>query len=329
MNRTQQILVGVLVVQIVLAVALFWPRSAPTSAGGAPLLGLKAEDITSLTLRDSQGDNVKLAKSGAQWVLPAAGDYPADATKIVQAIAELVEMKADRLVVETPAAHKRLQVADDSFARRIDVETSSGTKTVYLGTSGGVGSTYVRLEGQNQVYLVSGLDDWQLAADAQSWTNPVYFTVPQSDVVGMTLSNANGRFAFAKGSDGKWGLEGMTPGETVNPESVQGLLSTASYVTLAQPLGKTEDPAFGLSQPSAIVTLVTKAESGEKTYTLTVGSRDSNDKTYVIKSSESPYFVRVTETAVKDLVEKKREGFLALLPTAAPTTGAATPAPAP
>jgi hypothetical protein len=37
----------------------------------------------------------------------------------------------------------------------------------------------------------------------------------------------------------------------------------------------------------------------------------------------------VTETAVKDLVEKKREGFLTLPPTVAPSEVAATPAAAP
>jgi hypothetical protein len=153
--------------------------------------------------------------------------------------------------------------------------------------------------------------------------------VPQSDVVAMTLRNAEGQFAFAKGPDGKWSLQGLTQGEAADTESAQRLLSSASYVTLARPLGKTEDPAFGLGRPGAVVTLVANAEGGQKTYTLTIGSQDPNDKTYVIKSSESPYFVRVMETGVKDLVEKKREGFLAAPPTAEPGAAPVAPAPTP
>jgi hypothetical protein len=329
MNRTQPILIGLLVAQLALAAALFWPRPAPAGAGGAPLLGVKAEEITSLTVRDNQEHSVKLAKSGAQWALPDAGDYPVDAAKIVPVLTALVEMKASRLVAQTPAAQKRLQVADDAFVRRIDVETPSGAKTVYVGTSGGVDSSHVRLGGQNQVYLASGVAEWQLGAEPASWTDPAYFTVPPGDVVTMTLGNANGQWSFSKGPDGQWNLQGLASGETLNQGSVQGLLDAASYVPLARPLGKTEDPAFGLGRPGAVVTLVAKADGGEKTYTLAVGAQDPNDQTYVVKSSESPYYVRTAGAGLKELVEKKREGFLTAPGTPAPASGPAAPTPAP
>jgi hypothetical protein len=336
MNQTQhrsfpsttQILGALLVAQIALSVVLLWPRPAAAGASGAPLLGIKADDVTSLAVTDNQGNHLKLAKSGAQWVLPEAGDYPADATKITPVLNSLVDMKASRLVAQTPASYARLQVADNAYARRVDVETPAGTRTVYVGTSGGGGSTHARLAGQNQVYLVSGLADWQLGADAASWTNPAYLTVPQTDVVAITLSNASGQLSFAKGADGAWTLQGLAAGETTDGQSVQGLLTAASYVTLVQPLGKTEDPSYGLGQPAAVVTLNTKSDSGEKTYTLTVGAYDPNDQTYIVKSSESPYFVRSRDAGLKDLVEKKRDGFLAAPATPAPA-GPAIPTPAP
>jgi hypothetical protein len=323
MNRTQKILALVLIAQVALAVVLFWPRQTPAGAGGVLLEGVKADEITSLALADGQGNGVKLAKSGAQWVLPDAGDYPADAAKIAPLLTKLVEMKANRLVAQTSGAQGRLQVADDAFSRRVEVGTPAGTKTVYVGTRGGGGSSHVRIGGQDQVYLVSGVTESDLGADAASWTNPAYFVVPQADVIAMTLSNANGEWSFAKGADGRWALQGLAPGETLNAQSVDTLLSTSSYVSLTRPLGKTEDAAYGLSRPRAILELVTVADSGEKTYTLTVGAQDPDDKTYAVKSSESPYFVRVAEYGLKDLVEKTREGFLTLPATAVPA-----PAPA-
>jgi hypothetical protein len=324
-----QILAIILVAQLVLVAILYWPRPAPAGAGEALLLGVKSDEVTSLTVTDNQGNRVKLAKTGAQWVLPEAGDYPADATKITPVLDQLVEMKANRLVAETPASQARLQVADDAFARRIDIETPAGMKTVYVGTSGGAGSSHVRLGGQNQVYLVSGVSDWQIGADPLSWTNSAYFTVPQSDVVAMTLTNPNGQFAFAKGAGGQWTLQGLGAGETAAQENIQRLLSAASSVTLVRPLGKTEDPAFGLGQPSAVVTLVARTDNQDKAYTLTVGSQDPNDQTYVVKSSESPYFVRAAGAVVGDLVSDTRESFLSLPATAVPAAAAATPAAAP
>jgi Domain of unknown function (DUF4340) len=318
MNRTQKILVFVLVAQAALAVALFWPRPAPAGAGGALLPEVKADEITSLAVADAQGNGVKLAKSGAQWVLPDAGDYPADAAKIVPILTKLVEMKANRLVAQTPAAQRRLQVADDAFSRRIEVGTPAGAKTVYVGTSGGGGSSHVRLGGQDQVYLVSGVTESEFGADAASWTNPAYLVVPQADVVEMNLRNANGEWSFVRGADGQWTLQGLASGETLNAQSVNDLLGAASYIRLARPLGKVDDAAYGLSQPNAVVTLITKADSEQKSYTLTIGAQDPSDKTYAVKSSESPYFVRVDEYSLKDLVEKTREGFLTLPPTAVP-----------
>jgi hypothetical protein len=49
-----------------------------------------------------------------------------------------------------------------------------------------------------------------------------------------------------------------------------------------------------------------------------VGTQDAGDLSYVVDSSESPYYVRVSEFTVKDFVEKAREDFLVVPPTPAP-----------
>jgi hypothetical protein len=49
-----------------------------------------------------------------------------------------------------------------------------------------------------------------------------------------------------------------------------------------------------------------------------VGAQDPEDLSYVVISSESPYYVRVSEYTVKDFVENAREGFLVVPPTATP-----------
>jgi len=91
---------------------------------------------------------------------------------------------------------------------------------------------------------------------------------------------------------------------------------------MTKPLGKTEDAAWGLAQPSAMVTMQVKSGDQAKTITLTVGAKDAADNSYVVKSSESEYYVRVAEFSVKELVSRDRAGFLPATPTPAP---AATP----
>jgi hypothetical protein len=319
-TKLQRILVGVLAVQLVLAIIVLLPRPGVAGTAG-PLLGeVKAEDIVSLTIRDDQGKTIKLAKVAAGWVLPEAADYPVDATKVTPVLAKLVGIKTNRLATQTAASHSRLQVADDKFVRKVDITTSGGaSKTLYLGTSAGTNTTHARLAGQNEVYLASGISTWDLYADASSWIDTLYINVPQADVTGLTMANANGQFTFARDAGGNWTMEGLAAGETFNTSSVPTLLNQAAQLRMTRPLSKDNQPAYGLDKPVAVLTLKTKKDNQEKTITLTVGARDAADSSYVVKSSDSAYYVRVSDWVVKDLVEKKRDGFLQLPPTPTPT----------
>jgi hypothetical protein len=66
-----------------------------------------------------------------------------------------------------------------------------------------------------------------------------------------------------------------------------------------------------MQDPSAVLVIQTQsAEGTASTFTLQVGARSEQDGSYVVKSSESPYFVRVAEYTVQDWVEQTREGLL-------------------
>ena len=324
-TKLQRILIGVLAVQLILAVIIFLPRRGAAGTT-APLLGeVKAEEISSLTIHDDQGKTIRLAKAASGWTLPDAGDYPADATKITPVLSKLLALKTGRPATTTAASHARLQVADDKFVRKLDVAASGGaSKTLYFGSSAGAGATHVRLAGQNDVFLSSGLSTWELTADAASWIDTRYVNVTQADVTGFSLANANGQLSFTKDAAGAWKLDGLAAGETVNASAITGLLSQATQLRMMRPLGKDNQPAYGLDKPTAMVTLKTKNDNQEKTITLAVGAKDATDSSYVVKSSDSAYYVRIAEYSVKDLVEKKRGDFLQAPPIAQPPLG--TPA---
>jgi hypothetical protein len=74
-----------------------------------------------------------------------------------------------------------------------------------------------------------------------------------------------------------------------------------------------------------VVTLRTKKDNQEKTYTLTIGAKDAQESAYTVKSSDSPYYVRVAEWAVRELVEKTRESFLKLPTPPLPAPPVPTP----
>ena len=87
---------------------------------------------------------------------------------------------------------------------------------------------------------------------------------------------------------------------------VTSILRRAVVVTMKAPLGREDQPSYGMDAPNAVVTL----ETPEETVTLRVGARDADASSYVVKSSVSPYYVHVAEFNAKALVENGRDAFL-------------------
>ena len=89
MNRLNQVLVGILALQLVVAAIVLWPRSAATGESERLFPDLEAERITGLTITGSDGQSIRLAKAGDEWVLPEAGDYPAEEGKVPPLLEEI------------------------------------------------------------------------------------------------------------------------------------------------------------------------------------------------------------------------------------------------
>ena len=315
-KRHNQVLAGLLVVQVILIAVVFWPR--PAATGGGPLLaGFQAANVTFLTVRDNQGNSVALEKVNGAWVLPDAGDYPTQAGKVDTLLAKLAALSTARLATRTAASHKQLQVGPDSYLRQVEIEMADGTfQRLLVGSAAAYSTAYVRLDGHDAVYLV-GLTTSDLPAVLSGWVDPVYLQVPAADVTAIEVRNASGTLVFTRPLAGTWSLAGLPAGETLDQAKVGTLLQQVTTVRLARPLGTEDRPEYGMAGPLAVVTIRTAGQE----VVLTVGAQDP-DLSYVVRSSESPYYVRVAGSALRDVVEKGVDGYLVPPPTATP---AATP----
>ena len=322
MNKHNRILAAILAVQIVLLAITFWPR-ASAAGGGEPLFGeLSADQVVRLTLQGAEGEPVVLAQNAGRWVLPEADDYPAQGDKIAALLDKLLAIRGDRLVARTGGSHQRLKVAGDDFERLITLELADGTQhQLYLGTSPRYQVLHVRPGDQDAVYLALGLTLYDARAEVTAWVDPVYFSVPRDEIVALTLENANGRFAFKKGEDDAWTMEGLSADETLNPNNVTSLVTRVTSLQMRRPLGREEQAAYGFDAPSAVVTVLTRdAEGGERTHILRVGAQrnEGKDAGYVVKSATSPYYVLAADYTVSNFVERTRQDFLELPPTPTP-----------
>ena len=315
MNRTQRILIALLVFQVILSIVLL--RPGKISGGGEVLLaGVLADNVTSLIVDGRESGRVELHRVDGAWSLPAADDYPANDTRVKDALSKLLAIDTRRLITRTASSQKRLQVSADDYVRRIEIKTSAGnTYVLFLGSSPSYGATHVRLDGKDETYLAGQLSSWDLGTTAASWVDTAFVSVPEDQISSVVITNASGQVTLNHDTAGKWTLADLADGETQNDDAVKTTVTRVAAVMLQAPLGKTIKPEYGLDHPLAVVTVQRKDGDPE---TLTVGAQDATDRSYVLQSSSSPYFVRVAEYSVKPLVENARSAYL---------TAAATPTP--
>jgi hypothetical protein len=323
MKRTQQILSAVLVLQIVLIAVVFWPRRSASSDESRFLLdGVETADVVALTIHDIDGRELEIRRGDdGGWMLPDSGEYPVQEEKVTALLDKLVAINADRLVTRTAGSHKRLQVAADDFMRRIVVDTTDGKRrVVYLGSSPSYGTIHVRAEGENETYLTNEVSSWEVNATVESWIDTAYLSVQSDDLVALTLQNSNGQWSFEKDAEGDWTMVDLPEGEMLDESNVTLLVNQARQISMVRPLGREADASYGLDRPAGTLRL----QTADRTITIEIGAKSAEDNTYVVKSSESPYYVRVSEYSVQGLLEKSGEDFV-LAPTPVPEEVTPTP----
>lgn len=320
-NRTNQILAVLLVIQLVVMGAVFWPRGGAKAAPATPLLeGLDAGKVVRLDIKDSQGTEIALEKKAGAWVLPSADDFPCEESRVQEFLNKVADLKSNRLVTQNSTSHRRLRVADDAFERQITITMEDGVSyALYLGTSPAYQVTHARRADQSQVYLVSGIGIGEASTAVTAWINAKYLSVPQDQIAAVTIQNAQGTFRFFKDEAGNWDMEGLGAGEQLDQNVIRTILNQLEAWWMTEPLGKTEKSEYGFDKPNAVITVEAKDQAGSaKTYTVTIGAR-LEDSSYVMRSSESPYYVRVSEFSAQDFVSKGHQDFLVQpTPTPAP-----------
>ncbi len=329
MTRWQQILSGLLVLQLAATAVVYWPKNNAESVGGPLFPELDPADVVSITLENGEGSQLLLARQDGGWVLPEAGGFPAQADRIEPVLAKIAELQTTRLVAQTAASHGRLKVADDDFEGRVRLELADGrTQTFFVGASPNFRSVHLRRAGVDDTYLVDNLTRQEFSADLANWIDTLYFQVDRDSVAALTLENGNGRFELQKDAEGNWTLAGLEEGELFNEAPLNSILARLSNMRLARPLGTEAKPEYGLDNPQATVTVVTTTEDGaEETFTLLVGAQDPETNNYVVKWSASDYYVQVATFSGDEMVQSTRADF-AQRPTPVPADGV-TPTPGP
>ncbi len=319
-NRLQQILIGLLIVQLALGAALLWPRQA--TAESAPLLGdVTLESITDLTVADSDGKSLSFHKTDAGWVMPDFAGYPAKEAEITKTLEGLLETTTARLVTKTATSHRPLKVAEDAFERKLTIKTADGSAyEVLVGTLASTAANHVRLLPGNEVYLSSDLAYYRIYTTLSSWADTAYVSAASTDVTSLSLENANGIFKFERFDEVTWKMDGVPSGREFNQNNLTALVSRLASLRLEEPVTLLKDAKteYGLDDPQCVVSAITSGDN-PRTIKITIGAMTDDEKFYYASSSESDYIVKLTKLNAETFLNKALEDFL-VQPTPVPTS---------
>ncbi len=311
------ILALLVVVQLALIGWLFWPQPSQAAAG-ALFAGLDPAQVQSVTI-DWEGKAITLARAGDGWVLPERADFPANAIAVTQLLTKVAQIDTRRLVASSPASHARLRVDAANPIRRVEMRTSDGvTHTLLVGTAPNARATNVRAGDSDNVYLTSALATGDLRVDAPAWVDTQLLALDAEAINRLTIENAQGTLALAQDAAGAWTLPDLAPSETMITGTVEGWVRNLATLGLSDVLGTESDPAYGMDEPLATVTLdiqpaaeVTGTAEMTEAVRIVIGARDDASGSYAVKASTSPWYVRVTAATLEPLVTADRAALVA------------------
>jgi hypothetical protein len=268
-DRTQRTLAIVLAAQVaVLAVFQFAFPASHAAVKEQPLFPtLASMTPQKVEIEDGTGNSVALDRESGAWSLEKPKGYPVTTSKVEKLIEDVGKLNAGRPVVTNARNHAALKVADGEFERHIRIwEKASGKPSaeLYLGTSPRFQSTHVRVGGKDAVYEASGLNSYDVQADAGSWVERTLINVPADSLAEIGVSNAKGSFQLVK-KNGAWSVKAPAARAkaALDAQKVDALVRTLCGLSLESPAGPESDAAYGLASPTATLVFQRMPAAGD------------------------------------------------------------------
>lgn len=244
------------------SVAVTLRKPADSNAGAEALLfsDLPANDVTRLQVVDAEG-SLTIDKQDDAWTLVERGGYPVAIDKVKQAVLGLSRLVIEEPKTSLPENFAKLGVAEpgtaDSTSTKVVLEGAGGTviAAAILGETKfrrGSQALYVRLDGENQVYLCEG--QLQIDASPTSWIDRDLLRLEGDRVASVLVAHPDGEEVLIgrdPANEDQFRLENVPPGREEKFPGVGNSLGTAlNYLGLEDvaPVAEVDFEAEPLAQ---------------------------------------------------------------------------------
>lgn len=167
------------------------------------LAELEGADVTRIDIRGPAGDSVVLEKTASGWTV---NEFGADSAAVQRLLNATGAAQAGDRVSKNPANHPRLGVSADS-AWQLTATGSQGSESrLLLGKPGpSFNSVYVRLPGQDDVFLVTGDLRAAAARPLNEWRDKVIARLDTAEIDLLHVSR-NGAGYSIRRADSAWAI---------------------------------------------------------------------------------------------------------------------------
>ncbi len=293
MAKQANILIGVLVLQVYLAVGLMMNGTdSGAFASKQQLLGVKLDEIDKITITEKEGSPVLISKSDGKWLLPDHHEFPVSNDKVDGATGKLLDATVGWPVATTPSATKRFKVAADDFEKKVVFSGPNGiSKTLYLGTSPGFKKIHARRDGDDNIYAIN-FSAYELAAKPNDWADQQYLHIDGEDVAEIELADV----ALKRNGD-NFVVKSLADSEQTNASKASSLHSQLSNLSFLEVLGKTDKPEYQQNEPELTYSVLLKG--GDQVSFKISKIADQDD--YVLKPSNSEHYFKLAKHVVDGL----------------------------
>jgi hypothetical protein len=171
--------------------------------------GLTPDAVTSVRVTRG-GDTISLTRKGSGWDV---NGWAADSAQVAGLFGTVADAHIGDLVATNPANHDRMGVSEDS-AWTVVFDVGSKARTLLVGDRGPrYGTAYVRLPGEDAVYLVEGDLRARMDRSLTEWRNKRIAAVDTGEVARIDVSRQGAPYTLMR-ADSSWTLEGGGPADT-------------------------------------------------------------------------------------------------------------------
>lgn len=237
MTKQQNLLGLFLILQLILAIGLYWSDlQSKQSRSPRPLFNFDKQLINRITI-DSAGKLADLIRKNDRWEIASLDGLPANNGKLNTLIAKLEGLEQTWPIATSLNSQQRFEVGEDQFQRRLKLfHDDKLMDELLIGTSPGFRKTHVRRSGDDAIYSVS-LSHHELPAESDSWLNRSLLAV--ADVSSIKTSE----FELKYNND-LWAFDQADGSVEVDENKVSQLVSTlTSLQVLSLEKGKLEPPS--------------------------------------------------------------------------------------